>query len=179
MDFGQVFGEIARFLEDRGFRYCVAGAFALHGHGVTRATVDLDFVVESRAQAALLAQLRSLGYEELHASAGYSNHVHPLPALGRVDFIYVEDRTADALFAGIKRVEFLPGLVIPIPRAEHLAAMKVLAMKNDPSRTFQEMADIQAILGLPGIDEQEIRGYFERQGLEERFHEIKRAISAP
>jgi len=53
-------------------------------------------------------------------------------------------------------------------------AMKVLAMKNDPSRALQEMADIQHLLELPKIDEAEVRGYFERHGLIEAFHEIKR-----
>jgi hypothetical protein len=63
---------------------------------------------------------------------------------------------------------------VPVPRAEHLAAMKVHAMKNDPSRTLQEMADIQFLLRLPGVDIEEIRGYFERSGLLERYHEIER-----
>jgi hypothetical protein len=64
--------------------------------------------------------------------------------------------------------------MLPVPRPEHLAAMKVQAMKNDPERTLREMADIQFLLSLPDIDEVEIRGYFERSGLLDRYHEIKR-----
>jgi hypothetical protein len=64
-----------------------------------------------------------------------------------------------------------------VPRPEHLAAMKVLAMRNDPARTFQEMSDIRHLLTLPGVDEQEIRGYFAKHGLESRFDEIKKTIS--
>jgi len=59
-------------------------------------------------------------------------------------------------------------------RTTSLAAMKIYALKNDPSRTLQEMADIQFLLRLPGIDEEEIRAYFERSGLLERYLEIKR-----
>jgi hypothetical protein len=47
-------------------------------------------------------------------------------------------------------------------------------MRNDPSRTLQEMADIRFLLGLPGVDRGEIRGYFERAGLVERYDEIER-----
>jgi hypothetical protein len=47
-------------------------------------------------------------------------------------------------------------------------------MKNDPSRTLQEMADIQFLLRLTDIDDQEVRGYFERSGLLDRYLEIKR-----
>ena len=134
-------------------------------------------MVEETAQPALRSYLESLGYETLHISAGYSNHVHSLALLGRIDFVYVDKDTANLLFARAGEL-VLPGVPsVAVPRPEHLAAMKVLAMKNDPTRTFQEMADIQFLLGLPGVDEAEIRGYFEKHGLKERFDEIKRAIA--
>ena len=57
-------------------------------------------------------------------------------------------------------------------RAEHLAAMKIQAMKNDPQRTFQEMADILFLLRLPDIDRNEIRGYFEKKGMIDKYDEI-------
>lgn len=56
--------------------------------------------------------------------------------------------------------------------------MKVLAIKNDPSRTFRDLADLQLLLALPGVDKAEVRGYFQRHGLLERFHELERAIAA-
>jgi hypothetical protein len=62
----------------------------------------------------------------------------------------------------------------PVPRPEHLAAMKVQAMKNDPRRRLRELADIQFLLGLPGVDAREIRGYFERAGLLDRYDELDR-----
>ena len=68
---------------------------------------------------------------------------------------------------------------VPVPRAEHLVAMKVHAMRNDPSRTLQEMADIQFLMRRPGVDDAEIRAYFERAGLEDRYHEIPDARSRP
>ena len=36
-----------------------------------------------------------------------------------------------------------PGFSAAIPRPEHLIAMKVHAIKNNPSRMFKDMADIQ------------------------------------
>jgi hypothetical protein len=120
-----------------------------------------------------VAFLESVGYETLQRSAGYSNHVHPLADLGRVGFIYVSGETA-RLLLGAGTTLRLGEHRVPVPRAEHLAAMKVHAMKNDPSRTLKEMADIQFLLRLPGVDIEEIRGYFERSGLLERYHEIER-----
>lgn len=174
MNFRKVFDTVGKFMNDHGYRYALAGAFALHAYGVSRATSDLDLIAEVDARAGLISFLESLGYETLHASAGYSNHVHLLPGLGRIDCIYVGGETADRLFEGSKEMGVFHGLKVRVPRPEHLCAMKVLAMKNDPSRALQEMADVQRLLELPGIDEGEVRGYFERHGLMEAFHEIKK-----
>lgn len=179
MNFARVLDEVGRFMEARGLRFGVVGAVGLQAYGLARATSDLDFVVEAAAQQELCAHLESLGYETIHRSAGYSNHVHALPALGRLDFVYVDEQTAERMFGGARSMELLPGRAFRVPRPEHLAAMKVLAMRNDPGRTFQEMADIQFLLGLPGVDEEEIRASFVKHGLLERFLEIKRTTSRP
>jgi hypothetical protein len=168
LDFGKVLGTLASFFEREGYRYAAIGAFGLHAYGLARATLDLDLATESAAQPTLVAFLESLGYETLYRSAGYSNHVHALPDLGRVD-----DETGRLLFSGGATLQ-LGEHRVPVPRPEHLVAMKVHAMKNDPSRTLREMADIQFLLSLPSIDEAEVRAYFEQSGLLERYLEIKR-----
>jgi predicted nucleotidyltransferase len=112
----------------------------------------------------------------LYRSSGYSNHLHPSVELGRLDFVYVRGETRNKLFASAREVPLAGGLRVRVPRPEHLAAMKIQAMKNDPERTLQELADIQFLLRLPGVDEEEIRGYFEKQGLLEKFDEIKRGL---
>lgn len=54
--------------------------------------------------------------------------------------------------------------------------MKIHAMKNDPGRSFQEMADIRFLLQIEGVDEKEIQEYFERAGLRKKFDELKSSI---
>jgi hypothetical protein len=49
-------------------------------------------------------------------------------------------------------------------------------MKNDPGRTFQEMADIRFLLQLPQVDRQEVRSYFERHGLGERYDDLEKTL---
>ena len=176
MDFGKILGALVTFLEREGFRFAAIGAFGLHAYGLSRATLDLDLATEEAAQPQLVAFLESLGYETLHRSPGYSNHLHPQPDLGRVDFVYVSGETSRLLFGDGGTVLRLGGRNVPVPRPEHLAAMKIHAMKNDPSRTLQEMADIQFLLRLPEIDYEEVRGYFERSGLLDRYLEIKRFL---
>jgi hypothetical protein len=141
---------------------------------VTHATLDLDLVCEAESQAPLVSFLEAQGYETLHRSPGYSNHLHRDSDLGRVDVVYVDAGTARPLFAGCSPVLELGSRKGLVPRAEHLAAMKVRALKNDPTRRLQDLADIQALLRLPGIDEAEVRGYFERADLLEDYDAVRR-----
>lgn len=176
VDFERVVPMVVDFLEGEGHPFAVAGALGLHAHGVTRATVDLDLVTAREAQQALVDFLERAGYETLYRSQGYSNHVHGDPALGRVDVIYVNGETSRRLLGSCRTYLSVAGRRLPAPRPEHLIAMKVQAIKNDPRRAFKDLADIQALMRLPGIDEAEVRGYFERAGLEERFDELKRFL---
>ena len=176
MDFTKAIDAVAGFLEHEGAPFALIGAFALHAYGLSRATSDVDFVADSDVRGRLVPFLESLGYETLYASEGYSNHLHRDPARGRVDVVYVSGETSRLLFSGLGATLHIGPREIPVPRAEHLAAMKVHAMKNDPDRTLQEMADIRYLLQLPGVDREEILGYFRKAGIEERYEEIRRSL---
>jgi hypothetical protein len=164
MDFRAIFDELLSFLKGRKCRFAVVGAFGLHAYGLSRATGDIDFIVDGVCRDELIAFLEGLRYETLYRSSGYSNHVRAVPqTMGRLDFIYVEGRTAEILFSQVTTRLSLGGWDIPVPRPEHLIALEVLAMKNDPARTFREMADIQFLMGLPGIDEEMVKSQFEKR----------------
>lgn len=94
--------------------------------------------------------------------------------MGRVDFVYVRDETQRRIFEARGATLKLGSISVPVPRAEHIVAMKIQARKNDPSRTFQEMEDIGFLLRLPDIDQEEVRKYFEKSGLLNRYEEIQK-----
>ena len=166
---------VSGFLEERGFHYAVIGGVALVAYGLPRTTLDLDFIVESSTQDDLIRFLESRGYETLHRSSGYSNHQHPDPIWGNLDFVYVSGETSQELFAACRTATGPGGRQIPVPKPEHLAALKVIAMKNDPERELQDMADVRFLLNLPGVDQLLIRDYFDRQGLRDRFDDVTKA----
>ena len=167
-------GAVSDFLEERGFRYAVIGAVALAAYGLPRTTVDLDLIVEASAQDDLIRFLKSRGYQTLHRSSGYSNHRHTDSHWGSIDFVYVGAETSEELFAATRRLKGPGGLSMPLPKPEHLAALKVVAMKNDPTRALQHMADIRFLVNLPGVDRREIRSYFDRHGMKDRFNELEK-----
>jgi hypothetical protein len=170
VDFARELDVIARFLQGRGVRFAVIGGVALAAYGHPRMTLDLDVVTEAHAQDALVAFLESQGYVTLHRSTGYSNHRHP--DRGRIDFMYVRGETSQKIFAGVRELPGPGGRPIPLPRPEHLIAMKVRAMKDAPERSWQELVDIGYLLRLDGVDHDEARGYFERAGLGEKWREL-------
>lgn len=171
-----VLGELRSFLDEQECRYALVGGLAMAAYGLPRTTLDLDLVVEARCQADLIVHLEGLGYETLHRSPGYSNHVHRDDARGSVDFVYVQGETEEQLFAQVRRVPGPGGRTVPIASPEHLAAMKVLAMKNDPARTFQELGDIRHLIQEAGADRDRIREQFVRRGLEERYRELEASL---
>ena len=173
MDFGKVIDLLSGFFVRENIPFAVIGAFGLQAYGLTRATTDLDFVTDSAAREVLVAFLESKGYRTLYLSEGYSNHLHPDAPLGRVDFVYVSGETSRRLFEGAVPAPVVSGRELPVPRPEHLAAMKVQAMKNDPQRRHQELADIGFLLSMPGVDRGEIRDYFESSGLADLYDEIE------
>ena len=153
--------------------YALIGAFALKAYGYVRATQDVDFLVRAEDQDKIISYLESsLGYETIYRSTGYSNHVHSLAGLGRIDFVYVKGDTAEKIFRESRRLLILGDLSLPVVKPEHLIALKVFAMKNNPDRALREMADIKELLELPGINFKEVKEHFKKYGQMERYREI-------
>jgi hypothetical protein len=176
MDYAAVLAELAGFFEERRAPYAVVGGLGLRAYGLARATFDLDLAAEARAQSDLVEHLEALGYTTLHRSDAYSNHLHEAGSMGRVDVVYVRGETAEQLFGQARSTEILPGVTVPVPRPEHLIAMKVHAMASDPSRSFQELADIRHLMQQEGVDRTMIREAFEKRGLLERYRELEKTL---
>lgn len=153
----------------------MVGGLALQAWGHSRFTRDADLVIECDAREKTVQFALGLGYETLHLSEGYSNHLHPDPGWGRIDFLYVDPLTADKLFTRAVVKDILGDFRAPVPAPEHLLAMKAMAMKNSPQRVLIDSPDVQFLLRLPGVDRAEVRDYFARHGLLELFDALDQA----
>ena len=174
MNFRKIFEALVNFFEKRDLDFAIIGAFALKTYGYQRATTDLDFIVRRKDQETITRFMESLGFETVYRSKGFSNHVHPISSMGRIDFIYVAKPTGDEIFANTKKLEVLKGRELPVVSPEHIVALKVFAIKNDPRRTLKELADIKALLETTGIKKEMIKKYFEKWNLLEKYYELDR-----
>lgn len=173
MDFTRVLALVGDFLRGVDQPYAVIGALGLAARGLSRTTFDVDIVVQFEAQERLVEFFEANGYTCEHVSSGYSNHVHPDQELGRIDVVYVRGETAARIFDGASMHPGPGGILIPVPRPEHLAAMKIFAIKNNPRRVFQDLEDIQQILRLPEVDRDEIVAYIRKTGMEELLDRLE------
>lgn len=174
VQFDQVLKTFARFLEESRIRYALIGGLAMQAWGYSRFTRDIDFVADRAGRDRVVSFAQSQGYETLYLSEGYSNHLHPDPRFGRVDFMYVDEETADKLFPLAVVKPILGDVEAPVPTPEHLAAMKAISMKNSPQRVLIDSPDVQFLLSLPGVDREQIRDYFAQHGLLELFDAIEK-----
>lgn len=176
MQFDEVVKTFARYFDREEIPFAVIGGLAIQAWGHSRFTRDLDIVVPRSAQERIITFAEEKGYETLYSSDGFSNHLHSEERFGRVDFMFVDTKTADQIFSGARRRLLLPDLEVPVPRPEHLIAMKLLAIRNNPARVFQEMTDIQHLVRIDGVDRAEVREYFERFDLLRLYDDLEKTI---
>ncbi len=162
---------LTEFFNQEHFDYAVIGAFALYAYGYTRATRDMDFITRIQYQDRIVGYLESLGFETLNRSEGFSNHLH-LQDLVRIDLVYVNAETADMIFGATQKKAVFDDFELPVVSPEHLVALKLFAIYNDPSRKYKELADIKEILKLADVDNKTIRKYFKKYNLEAYYDEI-------
>jgi hypothetical protein len=174
MKFDEVLRSWKEWFEAENVRYAVAGGLAIYAWGRSRTTQDVDFIVDGTQRDRILAHAEAAGYHAFHISEGYSNHEHADEQLGRIDFIYVYGSTRDQLFSTAEPRLIVSDVILPVPRPEHLIAMKVAAIKNAPRRVPIDAPDIEYLLTLPGIDREKVREYFVKNDLLGLLHAIER-----
>ena len=162
MDFGKVLGAVDSEFGEQGIAWAVVGGVAVILYGVSRTTLDVDIAADGDRQEEILTWLYKVGYECLHSSRGFSNHVHPQSSWGRLDVIYLRDSTRRDVLGNSRRLPGPGGLDVPVIEERHLIAMKAYSCKVDPGRRSQDLSDIRALARLRSVSESEVREIFER-----------------
>jgi hypothetical protein len=168
LSLSEVFQSVSDFFRRERMDFAVIGAFALYGYGYVRATKDIDFILRRGDQRQIVAFLESIGFETVHCSHSFSNHLHPI-GLTRVDLMYVEGPTADTIFSSATEKLILNGQSAPVVSVEHLIALKLFAAHNNPGRTFKELSDIQEVICRTDVNLVDIKKYFTKYGLEKYY----------
>ena len=181
MNFELVFKELLKKFSEQNIRYALIGGFALHVAGFTRATNDIDFMVESQDLPKIKDLMSKLGYELTHESQEFSNYWHPMGPLGCVDYLHAHRDYSRQMLLRAKKQKILDNVEIPVLCPEDIIGLKIQAIINNPKRYAIDMSDIEYLLRekLETLDMNLIREYFklfdQSQELDSILKRIKNA----
>jgi hypothetical protein len=123
----------------------LVGGHALPVYGVVRQTLDIDCLAAPAGAAKLEQTLLAAGYEVAGRSEAVVRYRHPSPLLLDVDVLLVSPETYDQLLRDSREWQ-CEGSVWHVPSLPHLIAMKLHAMKHNPSRHGHDLSDILSLL---------------------------------
>lgn len=146
--------QTARILDQRHQPWALVGGLAVSVRVEPRFTRDIDLVVAVADDAdaeALVGDLQAAGFTlkvSLEQQAlGRLAAVRVVPPGQRqegivVDLLFASAGIEPEICRDAERVEIAPGLIVPVARAGHLVAMKVLALAPDRP---QDAIDLRAL----------------------------------
>lgn len=177
MDFEKVLRILLKEFEENKIRYGLIGGFALGILGINRTTVDLDFLILKEDIPKVDKILKSLGYECKFRSENVSQYISPLQIFGEIDFLHAFRETSVNMLARVQEKLVFDGkLKIKVLMPEDIIGLKLQALVNDETRSYKELADIEAIIEVykDVIDWNLLSEYFHLFNKLELLYDIKK-----
>ena len=147
----ELFKKLSTEFETAKIPFLLIGGYALNAYGYSRATRDVDFMMISSDFDKAKQIVQRCGYRQyVHKDlcARFVDHEKQWPPL---DLVFVEKETFQNIIKEAKNVEIM-GRKLLVPSAEHLIALKLHAIKNDPQREAKDLSDIFEIIKATGLD---------------------------
>ena len=141
--------QLFRALDDAEIPFLLIGGWAVGYYGVTRLTVDIDVMICKEDERRIRDAMQGLGYSVAFRNDLFAKFEHA--SSPEVDALFLAAETAEKLFASAATIEF-EGATIRIPSLLHLIAMKLHALKNNPTRAFKDLPDIVAMIQSNELD---------------------------
>lgn len=143
---------IAEACQRTGTSVVLIGGQALSAHGYQRMTLDVDFLITESDFNSLRDPLCEAGYREVvrtNVAAKFSSDSEDLID---IDFMFVDPQT----FKKIKeegKEESYEGRTFRVPKLEHLIALKLHAIKQQPKvRELKDLSDIVELIRRNPVD---------------------------
>ena len=170
MDLNRTLNSISRALSSAGIDHALIGGFALAAYGVVRATVDIDLLVDGRMKSKAKAACLKSGFSIVNETG----EVLQLSGAGQVDMVFANrEPTQKMLVRASVKLDFPIKIVLP----EDLIGLKIQAYRNDPTREYQDKADIHALMKAnPGLDLNIVRGYADLFGEWKTIESMRKKI---
>lgn len=157
-------------LEQERIPHALIGGLAMAWYGSTRATVDLDLLINEENKD----QVKNIFLKNGFTLVNETLEVLQFSGLGYVDLLIARRPLSQKILLeantnGPEGISFV--------KTEDLIGLKIQAYTNDSSREFQDKADIQFLIeSIDNMDWDRIKSYADLFNQWEAINEIKNKI---
>jgi hypothetical protein len=135
MDFKLVFENLLTGFDKYNVRYGLIGGFALGLYGVSRSTMDLDFLVHLDDMPKIDNIMQELGYERSFRSENVSQFISPLKVFGEIDFIHAFRETSLKMLQRAEGKRIFNNLSVKVLKLEDIIGFNVkIPMINEKEK---------------------------------------------
>jgi hypothetical protein len=140
------FATFAR-LQAAGVRVFVVGGYAVNAHGYSRMTEDADCLIVTDDLRKADVIFREDGFVMQRKTQNHARYLNSQCVPQLVDVLLVNQSTFDKMWSQRIPCE-LHGHALQIPILEHLFAMKLHAVRNQPDRSAKDLLDIHQLMKI-------------------------------
>ncbi|MFY7992530.1 MAG: hypothetical protein ACOVP4_04480 [Bacteriovoracaceae bacterium] len=138
---------------NEGIDHALIGGLAMVNLGLTRATIDVDLLIDVENKDKAKNILHKNGFNIVHET----NDFLQFSGIGLIDILLAQRPISREM---LKNANLIPELNIKCLAPEDIIGLKIQAFSNDVSREFQDKADIQFLIeNYPALDWVKIKSY--------------------
>jgi len=180
MEYKNPFELVASEFQQAGIPFVLIGGFAVNYYKVMRNTQDVDFLLPEEESTKGVKVLENSGYHVDESREIFVRLVNDRLRPARVDLMLVSNDTFDKISDKGKKAR-IGGHDFIVPTIEHLIALKLHAMKNNPNREWKDLTDVLGLIKMNQIDvsSKEFRETCLKFGTEGLYHRIMEFFKKP
>ena len=177
MKYPTIFNLIADVFKKAGVSGVLIGGFAVNQYCPPRFTGDIDFLVTEEIYDQILPVLKKTGFREGTRQHLFARLEGNAPDFLDIDFLFVDHQTFSLVVKDGKKENVL-GETFIVASLEHLIALKLHSIKNNPKRELADMVDIMNLIraGKVNVKMKRFRDLCLKYGSQELYEKIIRAI---
>ena len=151
MNFISVTEQVLRLFDRKNLRFALIGGYAIGLWGVSRGTVNMDFLIHREDLDKLDQIMAGMLYKLRFRSDNVSHFSSETAPSGEMDFLHAyRPHSLAMLDRAVLLKIFGDRLLVNTLIPEDLIGLKIQAMVNDPRREQLDLWDIKALLKLHG-----------------------------
>lgn len=177
MSYSTVFQLVCEEFKKANIPFILIGGFAVNAYGVSRNTMDVDFLIEEENCKQCVEILEKNHFQVDESRDAFVRLINSEFYPPRLDLMLVSKTTFEKIWPRVEKKK-IAGYELMIPSVEHLIALKLHSMKNNANREWKDLPDVIGLIKINHIDvkTKEFLDLCLKFGTEELYNRIQEAI---